>query len=214
LDRGSYPDATANDNIFTTLINIPAGSIPPGEYAYQLVALDTTLNESSMWPYLEIKNINVQQGLPSPSFSRFIDRSEDSYSFKLNDGFEANFVRIKDNSMKLPQQGLGNPPRVIFGGFDQTRLDSTTGGQLHVIATVKDLDGINDVTQVNFNMLYLGIEYGGTMTRTGTSDQYTADYEYTLTLGGGLVSGVYINHTITAFDSTNQVGYWPLVIVE
>jgi len=236
LDMGSYPDEFEDDGIFTAIIHMPAG-IAPGEYAFQLVALDTSLNRSIKWPYLVISDISagprptpqptmtmtptatqqqtpIQPGNGIPSYNQPIN----SFSVKVKDDLYGKFIRIGNSPKKAPQD-RGNPPRVIYGGFDETRLDSIQGGELHVIATVRDLDGIDDVTQVYFSMFYLGIDYGGVMTEVPNSrdrwgDGMTADYEYRLTLGGGLVPGEYINHTITAFDTTEQVGYWPLVIVE
>ena len=60
-DDGTHGDSWAEDDFYTLDIDIPADLFPPGRYLVSIVATDSDGNSSDEWPYLTIREQNVER---------------------------------------------------------------------------------------------------------------------------------------------------------
>jgi hypothetical protein len=131
-DDGEHGDFEPNDRVFGFQARIPPG-FPPSQFLFELVALDGHGTESDVWPYLTVHG----QAFAPPHYP------------DLNELM----------AMEFSATGSGEGrPTVYYAGFNDTEIDSESGGRFSVLALVDDPEGweITEV-QIYFGLLPTGI---------------------------------------------------------
>ena len=181
-DDGEHGDFRAGDNIYGYQLEIPPG-MPEGNYLFEIVAYDEDGNESDVWPYLTVKDNDFSAPPKIPSLDELV--------------FDY-----------LYGESEGEPPVILYAGFNDTEISTEEGGHFSVLAWVEDNDNMVTEVQVYFGMIPTGIF----LYDDGEHGDFNAGdhiYGQTFDIQPGAPAGQYLL-TILATDETGNVSDpWP-----
>jgi len=181
-DDGEHGDFRAGDNIYGFQLEIPPG-MPAGNYLFEIVAYDENGNESDAWPYLTIKDYDYGDLPKIPTLDELI--------------FDY-----------LNTQTEGEPPVILYAGFNDTEITTEEGGHFSVLAWVEDSDNMVTEVQIYFGVLPTGIF----LYDDGEHGDFNAGdhiYGQTFDIQPGAPAGQYLLTILATDEAGNVSDPWP-----
>lgn len=175
-------------------IFIPPGG-GPGKYLLELQATTADNRKSLPWPYLHITKKGTFQYQASSFIPWYIQ-----------------YLHLLESVGKV-----GSSPKIICGGYFDTRLSEESGGDLRILAACQDADGLNTIKSVE--LLAYGVPSGIYL----QDDGYNGDFSARDGIFGILLhlsasdlkdaAGEYLIEIIARDNTGNASDPWPYILI-
>jgi len=194
VDDGTQGDWTAGDDIFMLVVsNVAPYSVPSGTYFLSLAVTDNCGNAGMVWPYLTV--------FPGESFAAPPPHGAHDWT------------KLLHNTMAKMAPDSGRP-QVGCGGFYDSYITTTNGGNLTLMAYVQDPDGLIDIASVE--IYYGGAPTGVLLPDDGTQGDWNAGdglYMISVPVSGGIPAMDYLVEVVARDLSGNQSMMYPYLTV-
>jgi PKD repeat protein/photosystem II stability/assembly factor-like uncharacterized protein len=186
-DDGTNGDWGAGDGLFTLALDEVGGGIAPAQYTLPITAYDNAGQASTTWPWLAIGD--------DPALGR-------------TPADPAPWARLG-----LPPD-QAHAPRILLGGYWDSRLTVDEGGMLTILAYVSDPDGLQDIAAVE--LYYQGLGTGVLLNDEGRDGDWTPGdglYMLELEIPAGYGPLELLLEIVARDQAGNESDPWPYLTV-